>query len=178
MGPDSDQAGEFLRLRAAVYLFMSESLKIKDLEEIELEDLVLQRPMRRSNVKDEVLVRFASVSERDEVIGHAVNLKDSPTPAGVRLDIPGHLQSDFKTLVQYGNNARAHFGGDIKRSIRFAEQDYGLILNLCLPSGKWIVVSPNEARAVIKHRKRLEENFFHHTPVSYTHLTLPTIYSV
>ena len=119
--------------------------------------------MRRGNVKDEVLVRFSSVTERDEVIGHAVNLKDLSFPAGVRLDVPGHLQSDFKTLVQYGNDAKNHFGGDIKRSVRFFEQEYGLVLNLCLPSGKWITVSPNEARAVIKHRRQMEERSFHHT---------------
>ena len=99
LGPDADAAEAFLRLRAAVYLFLSENLKVKDPEEIEIEDLVIQRPMRRGNVKDEVLVRFSSVSERDEVIGHAVNLRDVGFPAGVRLDIPGHLQSLTSKLL-------------------------------------------------------------------------------
>ena len=119
---------------------MSEHLKIKDPEDLELEDLVVQRLMRRSNVKDEVLVRFGTVAERDEVIGHAINLKDVTFPAGVCLDIPGHLQADFKVLVQYGNDAKNHFGGDIKRSVRFFEQEYSLVLNLCLRS-KWKVDS-------------------------------------
>ena len=145
LGPDADAAESFIRLRAAVYLFMKENLEIKDPEELEIEDLVVQRPMRRGNIKDEVLVKFGSVTERDEFIGHAINLKDVGFPAGVCLDIPPHLQADFKALVQYGNDARAHFGGDIKRSVRFHEQDLGLVLNLCLPSGKWIVVSSSEA---------------------------------
>ena len=62
-----------------------------------------------------------------------------------------------------GNEARAHFGDEVKRSVRFFEQEYSLVLNLCLPSGKWITVSPSEARAVIKHRRQLEEKSFHHT---------------
>ena len=152
-----------MRLRAAVYLFLSDFLKIKDPEDLEIDDLIVQRPMRRGNVKDEVLVRFANVSDRDEVIGHAVNLKDAAKPAGVRLDIPSHLQSDFKILIQYGNDAKAHFGSEVKRSVCFFEQEYGLVLNVCLPSGKWITVSPAEARAVIKHRKRQEEKSFYHT---------------
>ena len=158
-----DPAEEFLRLRAAVYLFLAENLKIEKPEEIEIEDLIVQRPMRRGNVKDEVLVRFGSESERDEVIGHAVKLRDLSFPAGVRLDIPGHLQSDFKVLIQYGNEAKNHFGGEIKRSVRFFEQEYSLVLNLCLPSGKWIVVSPSEARAIIKHGRQLEDRSFCHT---------------
>ena len=124
--------------------------------------------MRRGNVKDEVLVRFSSAADRDEVIGHAVNLRDLGSPAGVRLDFPAHLQSDFKMLIQYGNDARSHFGTDIKRSVRFLEQEYGLVLHLCLPSGKWIVVSPTEARAVIKHRRQQEEKSFRHTLSSST----------
>ena len=44
-------------------LFMAENLKIKDPEDLEIEDLVVQRPMRRGNIKDEVLVPFASVTD-------------------------------------------------------------------------------------------------------------------
>ena len=110
-----DDSDQFLRLRAAVYLFMADFLKVDKPEELEIEDLIVQRPMRRGNVKNEVLVTFTNVSERDEVIAHAANLKDSTVPAGVRLDIPSHLQSDFKILIQYGNEARAHFGGEVKR---------------------------------------------------------------
>ena len=116
--------------------------------------------MRRGNVKDEVLVRFANVTDRDVVIGHVASLKDSPTPAGMHLGISSHLQSDFKILVQYGNDARKHFGDKVKRSVWFFELEYGLILNV---SGKWITVSPNEARVVIKHRKKMEEKSFYHT---------------
>ena len=164
---------------------MSAHLKVANPEELEIEDLVVQRPMRRGNIKDEVLVWFTNSNDRDGVIGHAANLKDVPFPGGVCLDIPGHLQADFKVLIQYGNDAKAHFGGDKKRSVRLQEQDFNLVLNLCLPSGKWIVVSPREARSVIRHRRQLEERSFQHTlssssmgSVSYTHLTLPTIYSV
>ena len=60
-----------------------------------------------------MLVHFASVSE----ISHTVNLKDNASDAGVRLNIPDHLQADFKVLIQYGNDARKHYGVDVRRSV-------------------------------------------------------------
>ena len=129
-------------------------MKVGDPEEIEIEDLSLPRAMKNSQVKHEVLVRFASVSDRDAVISQAANLKDAPMAAGVRLDIPDHLQSDFKALIQYGNDARDHFKENVKRSVRFFEENASLILHLCLPSsGKWIKVTPNEAREVARHKR-------------------------
>ena len=63
---------------------------------------MVKHPLRRGNVKDKVLVHVTNSNDRDEVIGHAVNLKDVSFPAGVRLVIPGHLQADFRVLIQYG----------------------------------------------------------------------------
>ena len=94
------------------------------------------------------------MSDRDEVISHAANLKDAGKPAGVRLDIPDHLQSDFKVLIKYGNDAKNHYGKEVKHSVRFSEEDLGLFLHLGLPSGKWIWVSPDEACEVGKFRKQ------------------------
>ena len=71
-----------------------------------------------------------------------------------RLDIPDHLQADFKVLIKYGNDARNHYGKEVKRSVRFSEEDLGLVLHLGLPSGKWIRVAPDEAREVGKFRKQ------------------------
>ena len=70
----------------------------------------------------------------------------------MRLDIPDHLQADFKALIQYGNEARDHYGKEVKRSVRFFEEELGLILHLGLPSGKW--VKPSEAREIGKYRRQ------------------------
>ena len=91
--------------------------------------------------------------ERDEVISHAANLKDCQGDAGVWLEIPDHLQSDFKVLIQYGNEARKHYGGEVRWSVRFFEEELGLILHLGLPSGQWLRVTPHEAREMGKFRR-------------------------
>ena len=88
------------------------------------------------------------------MISHAANLKDYEKDAGVCLDIPDHLQSDFKALIQYGNEARRHYGPEVKRSVRFFEEECGLILHLGLPSGQWLRVTPSEAREMSKFRRQ------------------------
>ena len=117
-------------------VFLRDKLKVENPEELDFDDISFPRVVQRSKIRNEVLVRFSSVSERDEVISHAVNLKDCQTDTGVRLDIPDHLQADFKVLIQYGNDARKHYGVDVRRSVRFFEEEYGLILHLGLPSGQ------------------------------------------
>ena len=98
-------------------MFLKEMLKIDAPEDLDFEDISLPRVVARSKIRNEVLVRFVSVAERDEVISHAVNLKDVQTDAGVWLDIPDHLQADFKILIQYGNNARKHYGTELRLSL-------------------------------------------------------------
>ena len=92
---------QFTRTRAAVCVFLRDLLKIDSPEDLDMEDISFPRVVSRSKIRNEVLVRFATISERDEVISHAVNLRDSSQEAGVRLEIPDHLQADFKVLIQY-----------------------------------------------------------------------------
>ena len=148
LGHDDDQDLEicFTKMRAAVCVYLRDLLKVDSHEDLDMEDISFPRVVARSKIRNKVLVRFSSVAERDEVISHAVNLKDCATEAGVRLEIPHHLQADFKVLIQYGNEARKHYGGEVRRSVRFFEEDYGLVLHLGLPSGQWLRVTPSEAR--------------------------------
>ena len=140
--------------RAACCVFMRDFLKVDSPEDLVIEEISFPRIVTRSSIRNEMLVRFSSVADRDEVISHAVNLKGIGQPAGVRLDIPDHLQSDFKTLIQYGNDARDHYGKDVKRSVRFFEEEQGLILHLGLPSGRWVKVTPTKAREIRKFRRQ------------------------
>ena len=158
-----DPVEHFVKFRVAACLFITEFLKISSPEDLEIEEITVPRPVKSGVVNNEILVRFASVSDRDEVILHASNLKDCLSPVGVQLDILDHLQSDFKVLITYGNNARKHFGTDVKRSVRFFEEEFGLMLHLCLPSGKWIQVTPEEARVVSRHRRREKQRSLQHT---------------
>ena len=40
------------------------------------------------------------------------------------------------------------------RAVRFFEEEHGLILHMGLPSGKWIKVSPGEAREITQFRRK------------------------
>ena len=82
---DVDHDRRFTQMRAAVCVFLKEMLKIDAPEDLDFEDISLPRVVARSKIRNEVLVRFASVAERDEVISHAVNLKDVQTDAGLSL---------------------------------------------------------------------------------------------
>ena len=144
LGEDDDQ--RFSQMRAAVCVFVKELPKIQSPEDLEIEDITYTRVVPRSKIWNEVLVRFGTVSERDEVISGAVNLKDAQVEAGVWLEIPDHLQADFKVLIQYGNDARRHYGNDVRRLVRFFKEEYGLVLHLGLPLGQWLKVTPNKAR--------------------------------
>ena len=153
LGEDDDLGERHTKIRAAVCVFFRDLLKVENPEDLDIEDLSFPRVVPRSKIRNEVLVRFATVSERDEVISHAANLKDCQQEAGVRLEIPDHLQADFKVLIQYGNEARKFYGVDVRRSVRFFEEDFGLILHLGLPSGQWLRVTPSEAREMGKFRR-------------------------
>ena len=114
-----DPEEQFTRVRAAVCVFLHDVLKVDAPEVLDIEDISFPRVVALSNIRSEVLIRFRTVSERVEVISHAVNLKGQDREAGVRLEIPDHLQADFKVLIQYGNEAKKHYGPDVRRSIQF-----------------------------------------------------------
>ena len=117
---NSDGPGKrHTKIRAAVCVFFHDLLKVESPEDLDLEDFSFPRVVPRSKIRNEVFVRFDTVSERDEVISHAANLKDCQREAGVCLEIPDHLQADFKVLIQYGNEARKFYGEDVRRSVWF-----------------------------------------------------------
>ena len=51
-----------------------------------------------ARIKNEVLVCFMSVDDRDIVYGHAKNLAGNGGKAGIRMEIPEHLRADFRLL--------------------------------------------------------------------------------
>ena len=155
-GADEEQI--FAPTRAAVCIFLRDLLKISSPEDLDIEDVSFPRVVQRSKIRNKVLVRFASVTECDKVISQAVNLKDVLAEAGVHLEIPDHLQADFKVLIQYGNDARKHYGSEVRHLVRFFEEDYGLILHLVLPTGQWLRVTPNEEREMGKFRRQRADN--------------------
>ena len=84
MYSSKDPGERFTQDRAACCVFMRDFWKIDSPEEdITIEEISFPRVVTRSNIRNEMLVRFSSVADHDEVISHAVNLKDTDKPAGV-----------------------------------------------------------------------------------------------
>ena len=85
----TDNLGERFTLdRTACCIFMRELLKIDNLEDFSIDEISLPRTVPQSNIRNEMLVHFASIDDRDEIISHAINLKDHGSLAGVRLNKP------------------------------------------------------------------------------------------
>lgn len=73
---------------------------------------------RRSKIQNEVMIRLKTVKERDYVQSFAPNLIGN-SGAGIRLDIPEHLQGTFKLLEGHANRLKARYKEGVKRSIKF-----------------------------------------------------------
>ena len=65
-----DPEEQFTRVRAAVCVFLHDVLKVDAPEVLDIEDISFPRVVALSNIRSEVLIRFRTVSERDEVISH------------------------------------------------------------------------------------------------------------
>ena len=127
---------------------------------------------------------------------------------GIRLQIPGHLMPQFKALESYAYTQRNNHGpGDVKKHIKFDDASGNLFLQLKhFKDNDWINISYEKAKREQDKCNELREKKSHlfkppapadntaagssnggssankivtgSTSVSYTHLTLPTIYSV
>ena len=66
--------------------------------------------------------------------------------AGIRIDIPDFLSSDFKTLEGYGARMRRINGKMTKKYVKL-DDNYGLYLHLRLPGeDTWLRITPSLAR--------------------------------
>ena len=113
---------------------------------------------RRAKTQDEVVVSFTSVSARDLVLSYARNLQeyvdDQRRPlAGIRLEIPERLLSDFKSLEQYGHAMKSKHKEKFKRHIKMDDTLMCLYMDVYIPkTDEWIRVDTEHARADNKER--------------------------
>ena len=98
----------------------------------------------RSKIQNEALVVFGSPHIRDSV--KAAGFKLEGQRAGIRIEVPNYLKSDFQVLQSVSYRMKlAHPG--IKRSIKFDDENLGLILDVQIPGKDWTRIRPNQARA-------------------------------
>lgn len=95
-----------------------------------------------SGVKDEVLLTFGSVRERDEVRSHAKNLERRGR--GLRLEVPDHLWPSFRVLQNIGYELKQKHAG-LKRNVLFDDNARDLKLDVFV-DGQWKTISPEGAR--------------------------------
>ena len=122
----------------------------------------LTSPRRSGPVRDEVLVVFTTSASRDLVARHSPNLSNKrnqegkPT-AGVRMQIPDHLNSLFKKLERHGHALRAKHGDGLKRHIKFDDDERSLFLGVRLPGEeKWTKLSAEFVRGIMKEEEHAE----------------------
>ena len=102
---------------------------------------------------------FVDNAVRDMVMGSAAKLAayidDSGKPtAGMRIEVPAHLQRDFRVLFKYGQGLRTRHGVGTRRHVKFDDVDMNLYLNVRLPGDlTWSRVSIEVAKRGLRARQ-------------------------
>ena len=92
---------------------------------------------RRSKIRDEVLIELATLQQRDIIQSYAVNLAKKSGTAGIRMEIPQHLEGDFRLLEEHAGLLNKRRPGT-KRSVKFDDIAQGLCIDIKLPdSEQW-----------------------------------------
>lgn len=94
-------------------------------------------------VRDEVLVTFESIRDRDDVRSHAKNLEKKGR--GLRLEIPDHLWPSFRVLQDLGYELRQK-NPALRRNVLFDDAVRDLKLDFSSDATNWKTVTPDEAR--------------------------------
>ena len=139
-------------------------MEVSVINRISIEAAVTTQQLPRSKIKEEILVHFHSSEERDVVYAHAKNLARHEGKAGIRLEIPQHLKHEFKLLEGHGNMIRTMYSNGVKRSIRFDDSEYSLVLNVRLAADDpWVSVSVAQAKETKRLRSQASVFLIRHS---------------
>ena len=149
--------------RGGVVDFLTEKLKMdrvfveEEMGEVEVKRV---RDFRGSGeAKDEAVVVFESKSVRDTIKGKAANLANYGQEVGMRLDIPDHLQKDFKLLTNLAYDMKRK-NKELKRNVKFDEDEAGLFMDVLLKAdGQWRRITTAQARALNSRKRRGPDGF-------------------
>ena len=146
-----------LLVAARIFCITILKMPADDAGALQITDAIAAPPTRRGRIKDEIIVTFKTAAERDLVQAFTPNLKELKGAAGVRLEIPEHLQTTFKLLEGHANGVRSKYPEGIKRSIKYDDSERSLALDICLPgSTSWHRISPVQALEAKKAREEEE----------------------
>ena len=124
----------------------------------DLGQVTLAKPKEpRNKNPSEYIVTFETKQIRDAIKAKAANLANFREAAGMRLEVPDHLQRDFQVLMSLSFDLKKKHPG-LKRNIKFDEEDMGLFMDMKLDNDKdWKRVRPSNARKAIKTRVRTQD---------------------
>ena len=128
------------QIRNSLDDFFANKLKVPngDIINEDIKYIRRMRSIKKSRVQDEVIVAFTSVAARDLVQSHARNLAEyvgtgGMPLAGIRMEVPERLMSDFKALERYGHAMCEKHGNELKRNIKMDDSAMCLYLDIYLP---------------------------------------------
>lgn len=142
--------------RCGVVKFLEDKLKMnKAFVEEEMGEITVTRVRDpKSKIKDEVVVVFETKQLRDAVRAKAANLPNFGQEAGMRLELPDHLQKSFKMLMNLAFDLKQK-NSDLRRNIKFDEEDLNLYMDVQLErEGHWKRFKRDQAKELAKNRKR------------------------
>jgi hypothetical protein len=99
-----------------------------------------------------VRVTLQDARARDFIAGKGKMLADyikqdgTPT-AGMKMDVPDYLASDYSALDDIGFKLKKKHGKETRKYIRYDDEEYSLYLEVRLPgTSNWLRISPKQAR--------------------------------
>ena len=101
----------------------------------------------RSDVKDEILIRFENARDRDDVRSFAKNLERKGR--GMRLEIPDHLWPSFRVLQELGYELKQKHPA-LRRNVLFDDVNMDLKMDFTTDGETWKTVLPGGARQTLK----------------------------
>ena len=107
---------------------------------------------RKAN-KDEALVVFENKQVRDAVKAQAPNLANYREDAGMRLEIPNHLQKDFRLLMNLAYDMKQKSPG-LQRNVKYDEDELNLYMDVQIEDkGTWRRIRPEQVKELNLKRK-------------------------
>lgn len=126
--------------------FLKEKLKITDDELKRLGNISFKKFRDPTSNDNEVLITFETKRARDAVKAAGKHLAGLAGKAGMKIHVPGHLQSNFNLLQSLGYHLK-QTDDSIRRSIKFDDDAENLVMDIFV-DGAWSRIRPEEAKAV------------------------------
>ena len=137
---------DFLRNKLA----MDASFVKEDMGQVSVRRVMERRPKNAQ----EVCVTFETKQVRDLVKAQGPNLATYRDEAGMRLQVPDHLQKNFRALMLVAYDLKKKYP-DLRRNIKFDEEKLDMFMDFQLEKeAGWRRIGPDQAARILGGRTR------------------------